>query len=64
MGSIRSTNTDNNCILTILIEKPIQLTRVNAVPFNCAGAEEATMVENCGESDTTTMPQNENTSKK
>jgi hypothetical protein len=45
-------------MLTIVIEKPMQLTIVNDVPLECSGAFCATRVENKGESATTTMPQN------
>ena len=41
----------------MVIEKPIQLTMVNAVPLNSAGALFATKVENKGESAITTKPQ-------
>ena len=44
-------------MLIIVIENPIQLTIVSAVPINCVGAFLATNVENSGESAITTMPQ-------
>ena len=44
-------------MLIILIEKPMQFTRVSAVPFNSKGTAEATKVENWGESETTNIPQ-------
>ena len=50
--------TVSNCILTMVMAKPMQLTIVSAVPFNASGALFATNVENKGESAITTMPQN------
>ena len=44
-------------MLTIVIENPIQLTIVSAVPFVSDAALCATKVENIGESAITTMPQ-------
>ena len=44
-------------MLRILMAKPIELTKVSAVPFIVIGAVAATMVENCGESAITTIPQ-------
>ena len=44
-------------MLTIVIANPIEVTMVNAVPLFAAGADCATRVENCGESDTTVIPQ-------
>lgn len=44
-------------MLTIVIEKPIQFTIVNAEPFESSGALCATNVENKGESAITTSPQ-------
>ena len=41
----------------MVIEKPIQLTIVKAVPLDSAGALMATKVENNGESAITTSPQ-------
>lgn len=41
----------------MVIEKPIQVTIVNAVPFICTGTFCATKVENSGESAITTNPQ-------
>lgn len=41
----------------MVMEKPMQVTRVMAVPFCSGGAETATRAENCGESDTTVIPQ-------
>lgn len=46
-----------NWMLTMVIEKPMQLTIVSDVPLDCAGADWATMVENKGESAMTTNPQ-------
>ena len=60
MGSILSVKNDSNCILTILMAKPIQFTKVSPVPFNSVGTDAATMVENWGESETTTIPQMHN----
>ena len=45
------------CILTIVIEKPMQLTMVSAVPLEVSGAACATSVEKSGESATTEIPQ-------
>ena len=45
-------------MLIIVMEKPIQFTMVNAVPFNFGMAFCATRVENKGESAMTTIPQN------
>jgi hypothetical protein len=45
------------CILTIVIEKPIQFTMVSAVPLEVSGAAYATRVEKSGESATTDIPQ-------
>lgn len=53
-----------NWMLTIVIAKPIDVTIVNAVPLLAAGADCATSVENCGESDTTVKPQINNINKK
>ena len=44
-------------MLTIVIANPIDVTIVNPVPLFAAGADWATRVENCGESDTTVNPQ-------
>lgn len=44
-------------MLTMVIEKPMQLTIVRAVPLSFFGALFATKVENRGESATTTIPQ-------
>ena len=44
-------------MLAIVIENPMQLTIVNAVPFDSAIAFCATKVENNGESAITTIPQ-------
>jgi len=41
----------------MVIANPIQLTIVSPVPLNSEGAAAATKVENCGESDMTTIPQ-------
>ena len=41
----------------MVMENPIQVTRVIAVPFCSGGAETATRAENCGESETTVIPQ-------
>ena len=46
-----------NWMLMIVIEKPMQLTMVRAVPIDAFGAVWATNVENCGESEITTNPQ-------
>jgi len=46
-----------NWMLTIVIANPIEVTMVNAVPLFSAGADCATRVENCGESETTVSPQ-------
>ena len=46
-----------NWILIIVIEKPMELTIVSAVPFISAGAFWATSVEKRGESAMTTIPQ-------
>src|SRR5215203_659673 len=51
-------------ILTIVIAKPIEVTIVKAVPLFAAGADCATRVENCGESETTVNPQINKTNKK
>ena len=45
-------------MLIIVIENPIQLTIVKAVPLSFDGAFWATKVENKGESAITTIPQN------
>ena len=45
-------------MLTIVMEKPMQLTIVSAVPFISPEAFWATRVEKRGESAITTMPQN------
>lgn len=37
--------------------KPIQVTKVSAVPFTSCGAVCATNAENCGESEMTAIPQ-------
>lgn len=47
----------SNSILNMVMENPIQLTMVNAVPLIFTGALAATKVENCGESAMTTIPQ-------
>ncbi len=44
-------------MLTMVMAKPMQFTTVNAVPRALEGACFATIVENRGESATTTMPQ-------
>ena len=44
-------------MLTTVIENPIQVTIVKAVPFDAAGAYWATIVENIGESAITNKPQ-------
>lgn len=44
-------------MLTIVIANPIDVTIVKAVPLFATGADWATRVENCGESDTTVNPQ-------
>ncbi len=44
-------------MLIMVIEKPIQLTMVSAVPFTSESALCATNVENKGESAMTTIPQ-------
>ena len=44
-------------ILTIVMLKPMQVTIVSAVPLYAGSAFCATMAENCGESDTTVIPQ-------
>lgn len=44
-------------MLTILIAKPIQFTKVSPVPVNSEGMAAATKLENCGESAVTAMPQ-------
>ena len=41
----------------MVMENPIQVTRVIAVPFCSGGAETATRAENWGESETTVIPQ-------
>jgi len=41
-----------------VIAKPILFTKVNAEPINSFGAEIAIIAEYCGESPTTTIPQN------
>jgi len=51
-------------MLTIVIANPIEVTMVNAVPLFEIGADCATRVENCGESDTTVIPQINNIDKK
>jgi len=56
IGSIRFDKEDTNSMLRILMANPIQLTRVKAVPLRSGGTEEATRVENCGESVETAMP--------
>ena len=57
VGSIFPRKKDSSCILPMVIAKPIELVMVRAVPLNSAGAAAATIVENCGESDITTIPQ-------
>ena len=53
-----------NCILTIVIANPIQLTIVREVPLDSSGALNATSVENIGESAVANHPQkNKNTRK-
>ncbi len=44
-------------MLTIVIANPIQFDIVSAVPLNSGGAAAAIIVENCGESEITNMPQ-------
>ena len=44
-------------MLTMVMEKPMQLTMVNDVPLDCSGAFLAIKVENKGESATTVIPQ-------
>ena len=41
----------------IVIANPIQFTMVSPVPLYSAGAAVATIDENCGESEITTIPQ-------
>jgi hypothetical protein len=43
-------------MLKIVMENPIQVTKVNAVPLYSGGAVCATNVENCGESEMTVIP--------
>ena len=40
-------------MLTMVMEKPMQVIKVSAVPLCCGGAHCATSAENCGESDIT-----------
>ena len=47
-----------NCMLMIVMAKPMLFTKVSAVPFTSAGAFCATRVESKGESATTAIPQN------
>ena len=47
---------ESNCMLIILIVKPMQFTSVNPVPFNSVGDALATKLENCGESAVTAIP--------
>lgn len=48
---------DNISMLTIEMAKPMQLTKVNPVPFSSFLTDEATNFENWGESMVTPMPQ-------
>src|SRR3982751_1483097 len=48
---------DISCMLMMVIENPIHVTIVRAVPLCATSAEFATIVENCGESAVTAMPQ-------
>src|SRR5206468_3151965 len=45
-------------MLKMVIANPMQFAMVSAEPTNCCGALRAFSAENCGESPTTTTPQN------
>src|SRR3972149_7150770 len=51
-------------MLTMVIEKPIQLAMVSAEPTSSLGALWAFKAENCGESPTTVIPQNSRNARK
>ena len=51
-------------MLAIVIAKPIDVTIVKAVPVFSTGADCATRVENCGESEATVNPQIRSSNKK
>ena len=57
-GPAVSMSQASSAIETIVIEKPMQLAIVSAEPTSLGGAKRALSVENCGESPTTTTPQN------
>src|SRR5829696_1065844 len=44
-------------MLTIVMKNPMEVTIVSAVPLYCRIVDCATRVENCGESETTVVPQ-------
>ena len=50
-------------MLKIVMAKPIQFTRVNPVPFNSLGNDDATKFENWGESAVTAIPHKHHTTK-
>ena len=51
-------------MLAMVMAKPIDVTMVNAVPLFSDGADCATRVENCGESETTVNPHINRSNKK
>ena len=51
-------------MLTILMANPIQFIRVSAVPFNSGVTDEATKLENWGESAVTAIPQRQKATRK